>query len=170
MLQLSSMVLNRPILSLRIGRPVATTVAAIINPDNLKIEGFHCLTTDRKQLILLSQDIRDLLPQGIIINDDEVLTERSELVRLEKLLKLNFDVLGKLIETTTKHKIGKVNDYATEAQTMYIQKLYVSQSILKSFSGGSLGIDRSQIVEITDNKIIINDLESKVPASAAVPA
>ena len=34
----------------------------------------------------------------------------------------------------------------------------------------NLGIDRTQIIEITDKKIIVQDLSAKVPAHAAVPA
>jgi len=171
MLQLSGMVINRPVLSLRIGRAIATTIAAIINPDNLKIEGFYCIDhQNRQRLIVLSQDIRDILPQGIVVNDEEVLTEPHELVRLEKILKINFDLMGKQVETTDKNKVGKVNDYAVDVQSMYIQKVYVSQSLLKSFTTGSLGIDRTQIVEITDKKIVINELEQKVRAQAGAVA
>jgi len=165
------MVINRPVLSLRIGRAIATTIAAIINPDNLKIEGFYCIDhQNRQRLIVLSQDIRDILPQGIVVNDEEVLTEPHELVRLEKILKINFDLMGKQVETTDKNKVGKVNDYAVDVQSMYIQKVYVSQSLLKSFTTGSLGIDRTQIVEITDKKIVINELEQKVRAQAGAVA
>lgn len=161
------MVLDRPVLSLRVGREIATTLAPIINPDNLKIEGFYCQERkSHKKLVLLSQDIRDVLPQGLVVNDAEVLTPAEELVRLEKLLKINFNLMGKAVETASKIKVGKVNDYALEVQTMYIQKIYVSQSLLKSLSGGNLGVDRSQIIEITDKKIVINDLEAKVPANA----
>jgi uncharacterized protein YrrD len=171
MLQLSSMVVDRPVLSLRIGREVANTVGPIINPDNLKIEGFYCQEhSTHKRLILLSQDIRDVLPQGIVVNDAEVLTSPEELVRLDRLLKINFNLIGKAVETASKAKVGKVNDYALEVQTMYIQKIYVAQSLLKSLSGGNLGIDRSQIVEITDKKIVVNDLEAKVPANAQAVA
>ena len=168
---MSGMVINRPVLSLRIGRAIATTIAAIINPDNLKIEGFYCIDhQNRQRLIVLSQDIRDILPQGIVVNDEEVLTEPHELVRLEKILKINFDLMGKQVETTDKNKVGKVNDYAVDVQSMYIQKVYVSQSLLKSFTTGSLGIDRTQIVEITDKKIVINELEQKVRAQAGAVA
>jgi hypothetical protein len=52
---------------------------------------------------------------------------------------------------------------------MFVQKIYASQSILKSFTGGSLSIDRNQINEITPKRIIINELTkgSRVPAPAA---
>jgi len=171
MLQLSNMLMNQPILSLRTGTEVATLIKPIINPHNLKIEGFYCQdNVDRRELILLPQDIRDALPQGLVINDHDALTEAKDLVRLQSVLALNFELVGKNVRTTSKTKLGKVEDYATDIPSMFIQKIYVSQSILKSFSGGNLGVDRTQIVEINDKEIVINDLEAKVPANARAMA
>ncbi len=169
MLQLSGNIINRPVLSLRTGTQVATALAPIINPNNLKIEGFFC-KSGRKQLILVSQDIRDVLPQGIVVNDEDVLTDQGELVRLKDVISINFELLGKRVETSGKRKLGKVNDYATETGSLYVKKLYVSQPIYKNISGGNLGIDRTQIVEITDKKIIVSDLDAKVPAHAGAVA
>lgn len=167
MLKLSGALLNKSVLSLRAGGPIASILAPIINPDNLKIEGFYCQDRfDKKQLVLLYQDIRELLPQGFVVNDHDVLTEPDELVRLEKTLEADFEVMGKQVVTTSKQKVGKVTDYAVETETMYIQKLYVSQSILKSLAGGSLSVDRSQVVETTPKQIIINDLLKTSPAAA----
>ena len=171
MLQLSGTLLNRPVLSLRVGVTIATTVGAVINPNNLKIEGFYCQgEKSRQHRILLSQDIRDIMPQGIVVNDQDALSEPEELVRLKDVLHLGFDVIGKTVETTSKEKIGKVSDYAVEIEGLFIQKLYVTQSLFKSFSGGNLGIDRSQIIEITGKTIVINDLHGKVPATARAVA
>ena len=171
MLQLSASLLNKSVLSLRTGGPIATVTTAIINPDNLKIEGFYCEDRFNKQhLVLLSQDIRDFLPQGYVVNDHDVLSEPDELVRLQKVLELNFTLIGKQVVTVDKEKVGKVSDYAADNNNMFIQKIYVSQSILKSLTGGSLSIDRSQINEITPKRIIINELLGKVPATASAVA
>ncbi|HKU18957.1 MAG TPA: hypothetical protein VJP80_06860 [Candidatus Saccharimonadales bacterium] len=171
MLQLSGTLINRPVLSLRTSTTIAETLSPIINPDNLKIEGFYCQDyQSRRQLILLSQDIRDVLTQGLVVNDHEVLTEPEELVRLHRILQINFELLGKQVVTTTHDKIGKVSDFSTEIETMYIQKLYVTQSLLRNFTGGNLGVDRSQIVEINDKRIVINDLHQKVPVGARAVA
>lgn len=168
MLKLSANLLaNKSVLSLRVGSPIATITAPIINPNNLKIEGFYCQDRYNKQeLILLYQDIRDVLPQGYVVNDHDVLVEPDELVRLKDVLAMNFDLIGKPIETISKEKVGKVSDYATETETMYIQKIYAAQSFLKHLTGGSLSIDRTQINEITQQKIIINDLLKGNPATA----
>jgi sporulation protein YlmC with PRC-barrel domain len=168
MLQLSASLLNKSVLSLRTGRPIAKITAPIINPNNLKIEGFYCEDSiDKKQLILLYQDIRDMLAQGYVVNDHDVLSEAHDLVRLKDVLDLRFDLIGKQVVTVSKEKVGKVSDYAAETETLFIQKIYVAQSILKSFTGGSLSIDRSQINEITPTRVIINDLLEKASAPAA---
>jgi sporulation protein YlmC with PRC-barrel domain len=171
MLQLSETLLNRPVMSLRTGTMVATTVDAIINPNNLKIEGFYCQDTREKQpLVLLYQDIRELIPQGFVVDDHDVLVEPDELVRLKDILRLDFQILGKQVETSAKEKVGKVSDYAADSATMYIQRLYISQSVFKSLTGGNLSVDRTQIVEITNKKVIIQELNPRVPAHARAVA
>jgi sporulation protein YlmC with PRC-barrel domain len=171
MLQLSEALLNRPVMSLRTGQQVATADQPIINPNNLKIEGFYC--TDRFEKgtkVLLYQDIRDVIAQGFVVDDVDVLSEPEELVRLKKVMDIGFTLIGKPVITTSKHNVGKVSDFATEIETMYIQKLYVSRNVFKSLTTGSLGIDRSQINEITDKKIIINELTKHAPVGAGAVA
>lgn len=171
MLQLSNALLNKSVLSLRTGTPIAQILGPIINPDNLKIEGFYCDDRfEKKHLVLLYQDIREVLPKGYVVNDHDVLTDPDELVRLKKVMDINFELIGKQVVTTEKQKIGKVSDYATEIETMYIQKIYVAQSILKSFTGGALSIDRNQVNEITPRRVIINELTSSSPVSAPATA
>lgn len=168
MLQLSATLVNKSVLSLRTGTPIAKVIDPIINPDNLKIEGFYCQDRfqKKKELILLYQDIRDVMKNGYVVNDHDVLVNPDELVRLRKVLELNYELLGKQVMTVSKEKVGKVSDYATEIETMFIQKIYVSQSIVKSFAGGSLSIDRSQVNEITPRRIIINELMKNAPSPA----
>lgn len=171
MLQLSDTIINKQILSLRTGEAIADVLSPIINSNNLKIEGFYCQDSiDKAQLVLLYQDIRDILPQGIVVNDHDVLTDPEDLVRLKEILELNFELIGKQVETISNEKVGKVSDYAFDAATMYIQKLYVSQSLLKSFTGGNLSVDRTQVHEITPKRVVINDLLETAPAGAPAAA
>jgi uncharacterized protein YrrD len=172
MLQLSAALSNRPVMSLRTGSEVAVAVMPIIDPRNLKIEGWYCYdSVDRKkQLILLNQDVRDIIRQGIVVNDHDVLVEPEELVRLHGVLEMQFVLLGKQVVTTDKERLGKVTDFAADMPTLYIQKLYISQPLLKSFSGGSLSVDRTQIVEITPKRIVVhNPLQPKKAKPAIAP-
>ncbi len=172
MLQLSGYLLNKPVLSLRTGHPVAYTMAAIIDPRNLKSEGFYCADSiNSAELVLLTQDIRELSKQGFIINDHDVLAEEDDLVRLKDVLQMQFQLIKKPVVTTGKQAVGKVSDYAIETSSMYIQKIYVAQSFWKSLTGGALSVDRSQIAEVTSKHIIINEplqtVSSPATASAA---
>ncbi|MEO5627376.1 MAG: hypothetical protein ABIQ89_00610 [Candidatus Saccharimonadales bacterium] len=158
MLQLSNSLIDQPVMSLRTGGQVATATSPIINPNNLKIEGWYCQDKFSKStLVLLSQDVRDIIKQGLVINDHDNLSDPAELVRLKDVLAVNFELLGKSVFTINKQRLGKVTDYAVELESLYIQKIYLSQSLIKSFSGGNLGVDRNQIIEITNRKIVIED-------------
>lgn len=173
MLALSKTVTNQPVMSLRTGGQIAVAERPIINPNNLKIEGFYCSDRyDSKQLILLAQDLRDVIDKGLVVNDHEVLSEPDELVRLKDVLEISFVLIGKPVQTVSGQKIGKVSDFALDISSLYVQKIYVSQNLLKSFSGGSLSVDRTQIHEITNRRIIINDLlnKAKEPMRAPAPA
>jgi len=173
MFRLKNAFINLSVVSLRNGATIGTTTGFVINPNNLKVEGLFCTPSDSKkgsEAILLVQDIRDFVPQGIAVNDYDALTAAEDLVRLKKYIDLRYDPHGKKVVTISKESVGKVTDYAIDEQSFYIQKLYASQSILTSISGGSLSIDRSQINEITDKRIIIKDLHSTIPAGAPAAA
>ena len=97
MLVLSKMILQRPVMSLRTSSQVATAMQAIINPNNLRIEGFFCVDSleRNKQLVLLHKDIRDVLTAGLIIDDHADLAEPEDLIRLKKTIDLHFEIIGK---------------------------------------------------------------------------
>lgn len=171
MLKLSATFSSVPVVSLRTGGPVGTALEPVINPNNLKIEGWYVQDRFNKdKLVLLSQDVRDFLPQGIAVNDHEVLSPPEDLVRLKEVMKHKFKPIGKYVTTESDKKIGKVSDYAVETESMFIKKLYVSQSILKDFSGGTLSIDRTQIIEITDRRIVIEEPADKAGVKAPSPS
>ncbi len=170
MLTLGQPLLGKNILSLRIGGPIGIVNEPIINPNNLKVEGWHAVDTYKKTTVLLSQDVRDILPQGFVVNDHEALTHPSELVRLKEILEHNFNLIGKPVYTTGNKRLGKVSDYSFEKNAFFVQKLYVSQSIIKSFSGGTLTIDRTQIVEITHKRITVEEATAADPVATPAPA
>ena len=169
MLKLSAPLVNSPILSLRSGTTVAFTLRPIINPNNLKIEGFYCQDSIERNriLVLLCQDIREIALHGFVVDDHDVLVEESELVRLQDIMAINFALIGKQVVTVGKQKVGKVNDYAVDTDSMYIKKLYVDQPLYRSFLGGSLSVDRTQIIEVTDKKVIIQEPIQKIDARSS---
>jgi uncharacterized protein YrrD len=170
MLVLSKMILQRPVMSLRTSSQVATATQAIINPNNLRIEGFFCADSleRSKQLVLLHKDIRDVLTAGLIIDDHADLAEPEDLIRLKKIIDLHFEIIGKRVRTQSKRRLGKVVDYAVDPESMMIKKIYASQSLVKNFMGGTLSIDRNQVIEITNKEIIVQDAVEKVEEPAPI--
>jgi len=158
-------------LSLRSGSPIGNLVEEIINPDNLKIEGWYAIDRfDRKKGVLLNQDVRCILPQGIAVNDHSDITDPKELIRLKDVMNIAFDLIGKKVRTESGKRLGKVIDYAFDKNGFFIEKIYVHQSVIKSLSGGQLVIDRSQIVEVTHEKMIVKDAVVKAVEKAPAPA
>lgn len=169
MLQLSSKLFNIPIMSLRSGGPVGTAVSPVINPNNLKIEGWYAV--DRfsgKKLVLPVSEVRELTRRGLAVNDHDAMTDPTEMVRLKKVIEIDYQLLGKMIITEKHRKVGKITDFAFEPESMYIQNLYARGRGLRSLASDELVIGRGQIVQITDKAIVVRDTDVSVSFAAKV--
>ena len=171
MQRLSASYINRSILSLRTGGQIGVAISPIINPNTLKIEGWYSTDSYEKgEFILLSQEIRDLISKGLVVNDHDALTNPDDVVRLKDIIDIKFDLIGKGVTTETGKKLGKITDYAVNDETYFVQKLYVNPSLLRGLTQEQLIIDRTQIVEITDKKIIVSDPTIKAGATNPLQA
>ena len=163
MLKLSSSLLNRPVMSLRAGAQIGVAIEPIINPHNLKILGWWCTSVSGKKMVLLSEDVREAMPEGLAVNDDDALSEPADLVRHKEILDIRFQLMNKLVRTK-RQKLGKVSDYSFN-DGLFVQKLYVARPLHKVFtSEDTLIIDREQILEVTDKYILVRDTEIKATA------
>lgn len=152
MLQLVSRLNKLLVLSLRTGGPVAYVDHPIINPHSMRLEGWYVIDRfSRETLVLRHQDIREVIKNGLVVNDHDVLSDPDDLVRLKSVLDLNFTLVDKPVYQDKK-RLGKVTDYAVDSDSFFVQKLYVGQSLLKSLAG-ELVIDRRQIVEVTPTRV-----------------
>jgi sporulation protein YlmC with PRC-barrel domain len=166
MLRLSTSYTDRSILSLRTGGQIGLAKQPIINPNNLKVEGWYADDSYEKgDFILPAQEIRDLIAKGLVVNDHDALTHPEDMVRLSEIINLKFSLIGKIVSTESGKKLGKISDYAVNDENYYVQKLYVNPSILHGLTQEQLLIDREQIIEITDKKIIVSDPSVKAGAS-----
>src|SRR4051812_34689169 len=110
MLRMSESLLNRPVMSLRSSSQIAVATEPIINPHNLKIMGWWCKAAGKGPLVLLSEDIREILPTGLAVNDDDDLSSPHDLVRHREILNIRFQLIDKHVKTK-RQKVGKVSDY-----------------------------------------------------------
>jgi hypothetical protein len=174
MLKLSASLRNLNVISLSVGGTVAIAHEPIINPHNLKIIGWWCKApSSSKPLVLLQDDVREMQSTGLAINDEDELVDPQDLVRHKDVLEVNFELIGKLVKTKRK-KLGKVGEYSYN-DGWFVQKLYVERPITKVFTTeDTLIIDRTQILEVTNEYILVKDTEVKATESefarAALPA
>jgi len=156
MLALSTQISGTPIMSLQNGGELGIAEKAIIDPRKLQVS--RILETS----VLHTSDIRELGPLGIIVDSaDSIMVLDEDLVRLQEVVNLNFELIGLQVIDDTKQKLGKIVDYTLETDGFYIQKIHVSQSMLKNITNTNLIIHRSQIIEITDTKVIVKSATIK---------
>jgi len=171
---LSDSYTERAILSLRTGSTIGLAQLPIIDASNLKIEGWYATVPDEKELMILpSLEVRDIIAKGIVVNDHDAITPMEDMIRMKAVIDAEFEIIGTTVENETGVKLGKVRDYSADNQTFFIKKLYVGQSLVRSMlslTKPQLIIDRSQIIDVTKDKIIVKDASEKVQNSKTAPA
>lgn len=171
MLKLSKSLVKQPVMSLRSGGQIAIATGPIINPHNLKIMGWWCKVPSGQNRVLLADDIREAMPSGLAVNDEEALSAPDDLVRHKEILSIHFELIDKPVKTK-RQKLGKVSDFSYN-DGLFVQKLYVARPLRKVFTTeDTLIIDRSQILEVTDHYILVRDTEVRATAEelAGLPA
>lgn len=168
MLITGSRLLSTPILSLQTGTPVGFISEPIIDPDSLKVIAFRLtgplITSDAS--ILDAKSVREYSSMGMVIDGVDDLVGPDDVVRISKILELQFKLIDLKVETKKGSKLGKVSDYTLTDDNYTIQQIIVKRPTFKAIIDPELTISRKEIVEVTDYKIIVRD-EEKVLKSRA---
>ncbi|MBR0133798.1 PRC-barrel domain-containing protein [Candidatus Saccharibacteria bacterium] len=161
MLVIGSTMIGNSVLSLHIGGPIGVTKSAVIDPENLNIIAY---TVDGSVIksdpeignILDVKDVRELGPEGFIINSSDVLVNREDIIHLDEVMSLNFNLVGLKVVTKKGKKIGKIVDYTFDSNSFMVYQLIVQRPVgFAALNDPQLTINRSQIVEIDDYKVTI---------------
>ena len=159
------------VLSLQVGGPVAQVIEPILNPDNLRIIAFRlegpAIGGDTGN-ILDARSIREFSQLGFIIDDTDELVNRTDVVKIDQIMGLDFHLVGLKVVTEKGANLGKVIDYTVDPGTFLTQQIVVKRPLLKSFLDPELIIHRSQIVEVDDFKVTVKAETEKT--TAAVPS
>lgn len=168
MLIYNSRLLNMPILSVQDSGKIGTISNTIIDPDNLKIIAFrvHGAIGSDGGNILDARAIREYSQFGLVIDSTDELVKDDDIIKIKSVLELNFSLLGLKVETKKGSKLGKVLDFTVTEDNFSVQQIIVKRPTVKSFFDSELVIPRSEIVEITDYKIIVRDEEKVIKERA----
>ena len=166
MLVIGSNLINYPVLSLHVGGLVSHTVEPIIDPESLSVIAYELDTREVDDPeagdILMIEDVREFTDDGLIINSTDNLVNREDVIKLDKVMSLGFKLIGLKVVTKDGKKLGKVINYTLDSGSFSIFQLIVQRPFLDAIVDPELTINRSQIVEIDDDKITIKHDKQKV--------
>lgn len=168
MLVNASKLVGTSILSVQAGRPIATVSELIIDPNSLKTIAFKVNgpMINRNENILDVSSVREYSNYGIVIDDIDELMAPGDIIKISKVLELNFNLIGLKVETKKGSNLGKVIDYTLTPEDFTVQQIIVKRPMIKRFVDPELTIPRKEIVEIDDYKIIVKDEEKVIKARA----
>ncbi|HUC19951.1 MAG TPA: hypothetical protein VMR98_00455 [Candidatus Polarisedimenticolaceae bacterium] len=166
---LANQITALPVMSLQTGQAIAVVERPVINATNLEVKALQCKVGRRKTGVILMRDIRQFANDCVIIDSFDEIEDAKEIVRLQEIMKRNFNPVDKLVVNESNHRLGRVEDYTINLKTFMVQKLYVHQSLVKSILFNNLVIDRTQIIDVTDKQFTVKDTGITEPSLAAQP-
>lgn len=168
MLVSHSKLLGLPVLSVQDSRRIATISSTIIDPDTLKIIAFRVYGAANSEggNLIDARSIREYSTLGVVIDSIDEFISDSDVVKIKKVLELNFDLIGLKVETKKRSKLGKIIDFTVTNDNFSVQQIIVKRPSIKSFLDPELTIPRSEIVEVTDYKVIVRDEEKVIKERA----
>lgn len=169
MLVYNSKLIGIPILSVQASGPIGFVSEPVIDPNSLKVLAFRLtgpLVSSPENLLDINS-IREYSNLGMVIDSIDELISADDVVKISKVLELNFSLIDLKVETKKGSKLGKVIDFTLSSEDFIVKQLIVKRPLMKSFTDSELVIPRSEIVEITDYKIIVKDEEKVIKARAS---
>lgn len=168
MLIYANRLVGTPILSMQAAGNIGYISALVVDPDSLKIIAFyaHGATPSRTQNILDTKSIREYSALGAVIDSADEFVEKDDVIKISKVIDLRFSLIGLKVETKKGTKLGKIIDFTVTDDNFTVEQLIVKRPTLKSFLDPELTIPRTEIVEITDDKVVVRDEEKTIRARA----
>lgn len=168
MLVMSSRFVGASVLSVQAGGPIGKIAGIVVDPNDLKIIAFRLdgPLINKQQNILDVRSVREYSSYGFVIDDIDELVSPNDVIKISEILKLNFNLINLKVETKKGSKLGKVQDFTVISEDFIVQQIIVKRPMIKSLNDPELTISRSEIVEITDYKVIVKDEEKVLKQKA----
>lgn len=168
MLIANTKLIGLPILSVQDSGPIGSIASVIIDPDTLKIIAFRVYGAASSEggNILDVRSVREYSKYGLVIDSADELVGDGDIVKIQKVLELNFSLIGLKVETKKGSKLGKITDFTVTEDNFSVQQIIVKRPTIKSLLDPELVIPRAEITEVTDYKVIVKDEEKVIKERA----
>jgi uncharacterized protein YrrD len=134
-----------PVGSFDEGGLVGKVAKVIISRENAKILGFLVKLPGflGQTKVASFEDIVSIDQAGIVLRSSEMLVDKDEIVRIDKLLKDRFELIGLKAIAKNKTSLGIVQDALFDSDSGDLMRLYIKK-FFKDYV-----FERSQIIEMT---------------------
>lgn len=157
MYSLESNLIGQPVMSLQTGQIVAWIGPPVLDIATLEVIAFTCrLPHGHEPLLVMASDVRQYASDCVIIDDEDELTNPEDIVRLNSEHR-RYSPLGTQVIADTGRRLGIVEDYSINLDTSRVQHLHVRQPLWRGLFNSNLIIDRTQIIDITPERITVRD-------------
>ncbi|MDO4742212.1 MAG: hypothetical protein Q4A79_02450 [Candidatus Saccharibacteria bacterium] len=156
--------LNSKVYSFHTVSCIGTISRLIVDKENLKVivAILSGRQVSRTENILDLRSVREYSKFGVIIDSADELVGKEDLVRAAEAIKAEFTPVGLLVETKKHSKLGQIVDYTFTDDDYTIKQIIVSRPLFKRFPDPFLTIPRKEIVEVLDDRIIVEDEEDTI--------
>ena len=171
MLLFGSTLIDQAIMSLQTGGELARTSSAVIDPYRLVIRAYKLTGAQLEEpdnTYIRIEDVREIGNIGFIIDSNDEIICGTDIIKLKKLIDLDFSLVGLKVIDQAENKIGTVIDYSIDVSTFMIYQLVVKRPFWQSFNDPELIIDRSKIIELNNQRVIIKDNVEKAEPSPLI--
>ena len=95
--------------------------------------------------------------RAVHINDQDALTPPEDILRLQSLARKGDQILYKPVVTERGEKVGRAYDFVIDTKAMTLWQIVVREKFL-FFTTFETVINRSHVVEILEDKIVVKEL------------
>ncbi len=149
------------VMSLQTGAELAHTKRVIIDPRDLTVVAYELegpMLNEHPSFLRVA-DIRELSTIGFIIDSSDEFVGIDDVIKLKEVYEFNFELIGLKVVDKKDRKLGKVNGYTVDAGNFVVQQIGVKRPLVQSFNETELLINRTQIVEVSNEHVIVNSAE-----------
>jgi len=162
-----------PLMSLQTGTRLGTINEPIIDPRQLQVLAYYVdgPLLDERPSIILIEDIREIGEIGFIIDSSDDITAPGDIIRLQEVIELGFELPGLKVIDEKNHHLGRVLDYNIDSTSFEIRQIRVKPPVIRMLGLSELMIHRDQIVKITNDRMIVKSTatQKKIEADRKTP-
>lgn len=162
-------ILEAEVFSVHAAQKIGIVNGILVRNKDLKIELLKVKTEDSDAPhYLMTNDIRAYDQKKIIVNSMQELSQADELIRHQEFIKSANQLFGLKVVTQSGKKIGKVKDFTIDTAHYFVVKIHITAGLWQRVIHERLIIDRSDIVDVKSNKLIVRDSTIKAKAATKV--